>query len=304
VHRNLSNNTRTYLIIGSEGFIGSKACIYLANSGNPIYAIDIPKAKGKSPYSNSINNHPMIKAVYLDNLSEINFQDLTDEVTIIYTVALSNHLLEKNNLSKGTIPDLKLISDLIEALPEGLNPDISYLSSSAVYGPITGVINEVAETKAENPYSYMKLASESMLSYYSKVMDLNIRVFRLFTPYGAYQNKINLIGKLWQSKSDKLPIRLFKRGSQIRDFIYIDDIAHALGITNYPNGFSIYNLGGPESTSFRTFAERIGANFSLEGEETEEDFILSDTSKIFKDTGWKPSIKLDEGIKLTLSHST
>tara|TARA_Y100001968_G_scaffold330225_1_gene381476 strand:+ start:554 stop:1447 length:894 start_codon:yes stop_codon:yes gene_type:complete len=294
-------NPKTFIIVGCEGFIGSSSALNLANKGHNIIAMDVPNAKGRSIYSIQINSHPRIRTIYNSSLKSIPWDQIDDEPTIIYTALKSSHLNDKKKLAVNCLPDLETLSELIESIPTNKKPNISYLSSCAVYGNARGQINESIKLESLNPYAFMKRTSESMLKYYSSQLNLNIRVFRLFTCYGPTQNNVNIIGKLLNSISDGKVVKLFQKGSQVRDFLYIDDLIAAISMTNFSDGYSIYNLGGDESLSLRNFADLISANYLVEGEENDDDVILCDNSLIKHETGWTPIIKINDGINKIVS---
>ena len=289
-----------FVIIGSEGFIGSRTAIYLSEQGHQVTAIDVPEAKGRSDFSNRLNNNSNIKVLYINDLSEFSWKKTSENPTIIYTANQSFHLANKSKLSENYFPDLHNLSKLIESIPNTCKPDISYLSSCAVYGTLRGKITEKSEVYPLNPYSLMKLTAEAMLKYYSQILQLNIRVFRLFTCYGSNQNRENFIGKLIQSSIDGTELTLFNQGSQIRDYLYIDDLVRALTLENFPEGFNIYNLGGKESIKLRDFANMINANYKLIGEDDENDIIICDGKLLRQSTGWNPKVNLQEGINKTI----
>ena len=46
-----------FIIIGAEGFIGSRTSIYLSEQGHQVTAIDVPEAEGRSYFSKRLNNN-------------------------------------------------------------------------------------------------------------------------------------------------------------------------------------------------------------------------------------------------------
>ena len=116
--------------------------------------------------------------------------------------------------------------------------------------------------------------------------------------YGPYANKSTFIGKIISSyKSDNI-ISLFNKGSQVRDFIYVDDVISALAYPSLPSGFNIYNLGA-DSTNFRTIVELFEVQHKLDGVEDTSDEITSNFTKFSKATGWTPKYNLVSGIERT-----
>tara|TARA_B100001250_G_C19704774_1_gene746439 strand:+ start:94 stop:981 length:888 start_codon:yes stop_codon:yes gene_type:complete len=286
------------IIIGCEGFIGSRASVQLADKGEDIIAIDVPISKGRSYYSSQLNNHKKIRSIYLESLKDIPWATIADDVHIIYLALQSSHLIDKRNLSSGTIPDFLELSALIENIPTDKQIHLSFLSSFAVYGQAKGYISENAPIDLLNPYAFMKYQSENMLLYYSNNLNIDVSVFRLLMCYGPFANKSTFIGKIIASyKSDNI-ITLYNKGSQIRDFIYVDDVISALSFPDLPSGFNIYNLGA-DSSNFKNIVELFEVQYKLEGFENNYDVITSNFTKFSEVTGWTPTYNIASGIERT-----
>ena len=108
-------------------------------------------------------------------------------------------------------------------------------------------------------------------------------------------------------KNNDSSVVIWGTGNPRREFMHVDDLADACFFLfqNY-NEAGLVNIGWGEDISIKELAEtiatEIGYTGSLEFDTTKPDGTprkLLDTTKI-NNLGWKPSIKLQEGIKRTI----
>jgi len=94
------------------------------------------------------------------------------------------------------------------------------------------------------------------------------------------------------------PVTLFKQGTQLRSFLFIDDLIQCLSFLPNDESSKIYNVGSPEAASIQKFASMIGANYSLSGIPDSSDIVLPDISSISRDYNWTPRFSLEKGSHL------
>lgn len=214
----MSNQVSVY---GSTGFIGSRYCEMFENT------IPVPRGQNE-PLSNDV--------LYFISTTH-NYNIFTDPHKDIDT-----------NLTK--------MVDVLEACRlNNPNTIFNFVSSWFVYG-----MNCTLDTKESDLcdprgfYSITKRAAEQMLVCYCKTMGMNYRIMRLTNIIGpgdknvsAKKNAIqHMIGLLKQNE----PVKLYDRGSNVRDFMYVDDACRAINvcIKNSPVGETI-NISNNEPVS-------------------------------------------------------
>jgi GDP-L-fucose synthase len=109
-----------------------------------------------------------------------------------------------------------------------------------------------------------------------------------------------------ESGADK--VTLWGSGSPLREFLHVDDLAHAVVVASekYDSGLHL-NVGSGEDLSIRNLAEKVAtaAGFSgkIEWDSSKPDGTpkkVLDVSRI-KALGWRPTITLEEGIASTIA---
>ena len=183
---------------------------------------------------------------------------------------------------------------------------VVYASSSSVYGnPKKIPIAENSERYPINPYGKTKLDDEFLAEKYSKdkVSIIGLRYFNVYGKgqTGSYAGVITkFINRLKQEKS---PL-IFGSGTQLRDFIFVEDVAIANIVAmqnNVKNGF--FNIGTGITTSIEQLA-KIMINLSgLKLEIQYENALDGDVQSSQADTSvtetmlkWKYSVGLKEGL--------
>ena len=182
-----------------------------------------------------------------------------------------------------------------------------YASSSSVYGG-----NEKTpfseEDRVDNPvslYAATKKADELMAGCYSHLYGLKATGLRFFTVYGPW-GRPDMSPMLFASAIlAGEPIRVFNHGDMLRDFTYIDDIVEGVVrvLDRVPEKHEVFNIGCSSPVKLMDFISEMERALGREAEKVMLPMqpgdvyqTYADTSKLERELGYKPSVKLREGI--------
>ncbi len=157
-----------------------------------------------------------------------------------------------------------------------------------------------------------KVAGEYYHLVYNNVFGVRACSLRLTNVYGPRQlirhNRQGFIGWFIRLALDRQEIQIFGDGSQIRDFVYVDDVADAFlraGATDAVNG-EVFNVGGNEHWTHADLVALLvslaeGGSFRFVDWPPEKKAIdigsfYADSSKFHAATGWTPGVRLREGL--------
>ena len=195
-------------------------------------------------------------------------------------------------------------------LGKNLNVKIVYASSSSVYGDTQTIpINEDTEKNPINPYGKTKVEKDKLAEKYSKE-NCSIIGLRYFNVYGKGQTGTyaGVITKfLDRLKNKKSPI-VYGNGKQIRDFVYVEDVAKAnlkAMLSETKNGF--FNVGTGKKTTILELAELMIKISNLDikpifQKPRKGDVLLSqaDLVNTQKFLQWEAEKKLEDGLKILI----
>jgi UDP-glucose 4-epimerase len=202
---------------------------------------------------------------------------------------------------------------LLQSMKDSGCQKIIFSSSACVYGNCDKLpIKEDAPIRPDNPYGATKASIEAFLQSYHANFNFDVTILRYFNPYGPgkmYPPITHAIPNFIRATLAKNPIPLYWQGEQIRDFIYIEDLAHAhidvLGLS----GFNIFNLGTETGVKVKDVVDLI---FEIVGYkvpiadlgERSGDVHASYASsqKLTKAVGWRAKVDLREGLKRTIDY--
>jgi len=170
-------------------------------------------------------------------------------------------------------------------------------------------IPESKPVQNPNPYSLGKYTTENMAMQYSKVLGIETVVLRYFNVYGPRQSLSNpytgvLAIFLSRIKNGHQPM-LFEDGKQMRDYIYVADVAK-INMESLKKGAGVYNVGTGRGTSLLSIVsmlnEELGTNIKpyIPGEfrigDNRHDF--ADITRIQKDFGNLELTDLRKGVHI------
>ena len=246
-----------YVVTGGAGFVGSNLTKLLVKEGHDVIVID-NLVKGKKE-----NLYQVIDKIEFVKGDIRNYDDMEEKFQnidgIFHQAALTvvqdsfDYTQEYHDVNvKGTENIFKLANKY--------NVKVVYASSSSVYGHKDIMpIKENSIREPINPYGQTKLDDEQLYEKYSK-MGTSIIGLRYFNIFGEGQTLeyAGVITKfLDRIRERKSPI-IFGDGSQIRDFIFVQDIvmANLLAMTSNVTN-SLLNIGTGNALTILELANMV-----------------------------------------------
>jgi CDP-paratose 2-epimerase len=196
--------------------------------------------------------------------------------------------------------------------------DVELHDSGHRYEPIASAIRRrgISEERPLDfctPYGCSKGAADQYVLDYAKSYGLPATVLRMSCVYGPHQHGNEDQGWVAHFAIRALegePITLYGDGRQVRDILYVEDLVEAfLAAREKIDALSgrAYNMGGgaENAVSLLEVIERIGELRGAAPEvgfgpwrQGDQRYYVSDTGRFQADTGWRPRMGAEEGIKL------
>jgi UDP-glucose 4-epimerase len=290
-----------FVVTGGAGFIGSNIVKQLLKQNHtPIVIDNLYRGKIERISSLDVEFH---KADIrdLDQLQNI----LKNSDGVFHEAALTDVQESFTKQQEYIDVNVKGTENVFKIAKE-FDLKVVYASSSSVYGnPKKIPITENSERNPINPYGKTKLDDEFLAEKYSKD-NVSIIGLRYFNVYGEGQtgSYAGVITKfLNRLKEKKSPI-IFGTGTQIRDFIFVEDVALAniaAMNSNVKKGF--FNIGTGKTTSIQQLAKIMIELSGLKLEPQYEKALDGDVQSSQADTSitestlkWKYSMELKKGL--------
>lgn len=299
--------TKTVLITGVAGFIGSNLLDYL------VFKTDwqIVGYDNLSTGSlNNIRNHIGSKKFTFieENISEIT--SLKGFDIIFHLAALPRIQPSFELVAKHLIANVLCGVHLLELMIlEECYPRLVYSGSSAIYGT-PSIIPTPEEEKIDclSPYAFQKYEFERYLELLSTRYPFDYVTLRYFNPYGPRSfnpsNTLNayssVVGIFLEKAKTSQPMLITGDGSQRRDFIHVQDLAHANYLAGiYPAKInSAFNIGQGSTLSVLELAKIIGTPYKfIPKREGEAEITHADNTAARRMLGWEPIRSLEEYLK-------
>lgn len=295
------------LVTGGAGFIGSHVNKLLLEEEHQVTVID-DLSKGHEDLIDKRVNFQNISIADTSALEKIlSGHDAVIHMASFIEVGESVKKpveFAENNIV-GTIK-------LLEAMKNSGVKKMIFSSSACVYGkpaklPIT---EEDPLGEQENPYGVTKISMEDFCKLYHTLYNFDVTLLRYFNPYGPgelHQPETHAIPNFVKSTLAKTPIPLFWKGEQIRDFIYIDDLARAHVLALPLSGLHIYNVGTQAGVKvidvIKKIFELVGYAVPIDEKgERKGDVpaLVASSEKIKKELSWSAGVSLEEGLQKTI----
>ncbi|MFZ1405986.1 MAG: NAD-dependent epimerase/dehydratase family protein, partial [Anaerolineae bacterium] len=251
------------LVTGGAGFIGSHVTDVMLAAGHEVIVVD-NLSSGKRA-----NLNPQVSAFYeLDILDADGLQQVFAAHrphAVSHQAALANVRESLHEPARYAEVNLLGSINLLEAARRHDCQRIIYASTGgACYGePLFVPVTEDHPINPLDPYGASKHAVEHYLYLYQHNYGLAYTILRYPNVYGPRQDPLGEAGVIAIFTGAMLAgreVTINGSGEQVRDFVYVGDIARGNLLALQTPGSAIYNLGSAVGTSVNTiFAELQGA---------------------------------------------
>jgi UDP-glucose-4-epimerase GalE len=251
--------TKTVLVCGGAGYIGSHMCKALARRGYaPVVYDNLSTGHG-----HAVKWGPLVVG------------DLLDPATLAlafatYRIDAVMHFAARSIVSESVRDPASYYRDnvvgtlnLLDAMRRAGVQQLVFSSSAAVYGcPAYTPVDEAHPCQPITPYGWSKRAAESAIEAYCKAYALSAASLRYFNAAGAdadgeigeeHDPETHLIPNIVAAALSGSEVRIFgddyptPDGTCVRDYVHVEDLcdAHLLALDHLSSapGWHVFNLG-------------------------------------------------------------
>ncbi|MCA8962247.1 MAG: GDP-mannose 4,6-dehydratase [Planctomycetes bacterium] len=306
--------SRTVLVTGGAGFIGSHVCEALLARGDEVVCLDSlddyydPEIKRQNIAP--LRNQP----TFTFYRGDIRDASMLGEIAERHSIDAVIHLAAR----AGVRPSIQLpalyadvniagTSNVLEFARKAGIRTFVFASSSSVYGERTETPFRVTDPvdRPVSPYAATKRAGELIAHTYHHLYGMDIACLRFFTVYGPRQRPEMAIHKFTRLLASGQPIPMFGDGSSQRDYTYIDDIVDGvLSALDHHRGYEIYNLGNCRMVSLKELVETLAQLLDVEPRIDARPDQPGDVSRTCADIastreqlGYEPTTSIEEGLR-------
>lgn len=184
---------------------------------------------------------------------------------------------------------------------------IVYSSTIVVYGEGVGkIVNEEDEPRPNTAYCITKYLGENLVRFWGTRTGKPATILRPFNVYGP-GNRKGVVYNFYKSFEDEGKITIFGDGKQKRDFLYVDDLLHAILTSIEKRADGVFNLGTGKGVSLlelvELFAKTVGKKPRVEFQDAESGKVNKleySIEKSKQELNWTASISLEDGLKRTV----
>ncbi|MBI4144463.1 NAD-dependent epimerase/dehydratase family protein [Candidatus Woesearchaeota archaeon] len=293
-------------VTGGAGFIGSHVVSAIIDAGHSVTVFD-DLSTGYEEYVDkraSFIKGDLANVEFLKNA--VNGNDavvhLASENNIADSVARPDYVLKRN---------VNNAINLLECMRLNNINKLVFSSSSSVYGENKkGLVREDSPKRPLQPYGASKLAVESVIYGHHFAFGINSVILRFFNVYGPRDDQLPVTRAIptWV-KSIILgkAVPIFWGGKQIRDYIFVKDVARAVVFAlEKCDSIHEFNVGSGFALTMKQILDEVfavaGKNVPVKdaGERKgDPPRLIADISSIKDVLGWSPLTGLKEGLKMT-----
>jgi len=320
--------SKTILVTGAAGFIGSHVVQALLARGDTVVGLD-----NLNDYYDPARKRANLEEIErsTSHVSRFTFVkgDVRDRelVTRLFTEHPFDAIVHLAAMAgvRASIEDPALYYDvnlngtlvLLDAAVGRLNPSATwdpkseilnfvFASTSSVYGATRQI--PFVETDPCNqplaPYPASKRAAELLGYTYHHLYGLNFTALRFFTVYGPRGRPDMMAYKVADNIYFGREVPLYNNGQMHRDWTYIDDIAKGvLAAVDRPLGYEIINLGRGEPVLLADFVRLIEKLTGRKAHlvpapmpDADIPYTYADISKARRLLDYNPTISVQEGV--------
>ena len=309
------------MITGGLGFIGSNLARRLVDLEADVLLVDslIPDYGGNLFNIAGIESRLRVNIADIRQASTMNYL-VRDRELIFNLAGQVSHIDSLRDPHTDLEINCRSQLTLLEACRRH-NPSVKviYASTRQIYGkPDFLPVTEQHLVRPTDVNGINKAAGENYHLVYSNVFGIRASSLRLTNIYGPRQlikhNRQGFMAWFIRLALEDKEIEVFGNGSQVRDFVYVDDAVEAFlvaAVCERCNGHA-FNVGGDEHIAHRDLVKLLVeiagsgryrfVEWPPEKKAIDIGSFYADSTQFRTTCGWAPTVPLREGLARTLAY--
>lgn len=299
------------LITGGAGFIGSNIADACIKAGHKVSILDNLSSgkisnvnKEAKFYKCDIRDEKKVSAVFSRGKFDIVCHHAAQ---IDVRKSVSDPKFDAGVNVLGTL-------NILESAAKSKVKKVIFASSGGtIYGECgRNAPDETAKGRPLSPYGITKYTIEFYLNFYRAIHGLRYTILRYANVYGPRQDPFGEAGVVAIFGGKMLKNEeafIFGDGEQMRDYVYVGDVAKANLLALRRGNDEIINIGTSKAISVKTLFRKMAVICRYKRKpvfkaarpgELFKSFL--DAKKAKKVLGWEPSVDLDGGLRTTIEY--
>ena len=319
---------KNILITGGAGFIGSHVVRLFVNKYPEYQIINFDKLTYAGNLSNLVDleNKKNYKFIKGDICSEQDIRNVFETYNITDVI----HLAAESHVDRSIEGPMEFVMtnvvgtvNLLQSAKEfwkSNNHVFHHVSTDEVYGSLgnEGLFTETTSYDPRSPYSASKASSDHFVRAYFHTYNLPVKISNCSNNYGSHHFPEKLIPLVIHNIINKINIPVYGKGENIRDWLWVEDHAHAIDTIFHKGKIGeSYNVGGLNEWTNIDLVKKLCEilDIKLNRNKGESEKLITfvkdraghdaryaiDANKLEEELGWTPSIKFEEGLEMTVN---
>ncbi|GAB1425253.1 dTDP-glucose 4,6-dehydratase [Thauera terpenica] len=317
------------LVTGGAGFIGSAVVRLAVSRGHAVVNVDALTyaacLENVAPVADSgryafehvdIRDRAALDRVFAQHKPDA-VMHLAAESHVDRSIDSPGAFIETNVNGSFNMLEAARAYWMAEGRPEGFR--FLHISTDEVFGSLgpTGKFTEDTAYDPRSPYSASKAASDHLVRAWHETYGLPTVMTNCSNNYGPYHFPEKLVPVVILKALAGQPIPVYGDGSNVRDWLYVEDHADALLLVLEKGAVGrSYNIGGENEAKnidlvrticatldemrpgAQSYAEQI--TFVTDRPGHDQRYAI-DPTRIRSELGWRPSVTVEEGLRRTVA---
>ena len=289
------------LVIGGAGYVGTAFCSLLA-SRHETFAVydnfsanDTPTLPPQATlYKGDVRSLATLEKAFND-FKPTHVVLLAALHFIPYCVEHPEEVMAVNVLG---------VQNVLDVIKKQQAPiELLFSSSAAVYKDCEEALSEESDLEQIDIYGFSKALGERLIASQNQCY----KIVRFFNVYGNHDVHPHVIPRVFEELHHRNEFLKVGNVEAERDYVHVDDVARALmDVLEKGKNKTAYNIGTGETLSVEALIHemmmvvghrpKLVANTAEYARKTDRKVLRADIARITKDTGWRPTIGIKEGL--------
>lgn len=269
---------KTILVTGGAGFIGSHFVdLVISETDYKVIVLDKLTYAGKLENMSSFLDLERVQFIKGDICDYELVSSIFKKIMIDYVVNFAAESHVDNSINESAVfikSNINGTHVLLDCARKSWTNDTEInkgnkfiqISTDEVYGMLgdDGSFSETDSLLPSSPYSASKASADLICLSYFKTYKFPVLITRSSNNYGPRQDREKLIPKTIMNTLNSVPVPIYGKGDNVRDWIYVQDNCRAIfSLLEVGNIGEVYNIGSRNELSNLELVEFIQKEMGL-----------------------------------------